>query len=173
MKKKYMIPVNILLWVLNFAICGMKPDTLLGCLLISALLLLSIIDWECYEIPPEINLFIMALGVIRLLLQREQWLLHLAGFFCISTILLLVYLITKGRAVGGGDIKLMAAAGLFLGWELVTVAFLSGGIYAGVIHIIRMIAGKKEKEIALGPYLSGGIVTALWFGESLVRWCIN
>lgn len=165
--------LNGVLWVLTFAICGLTWDSLLGCCLISALLVLSVIDWRTYEIPLGINLFIAVLGVIKLLVHHDQWLMHVLGFFCVSALLLLVYWLTKGKGIGGGDIKLMAAAGLFLGWKLVIVAFLFGCLYACVIHIARMIFTKAGSMLALGPYLAGGILTALWFGERLVQWYVN
>ena len=162
--------INGVLWVLTFAFCGMTWDSLLGCFLISALLVLSVIDWRTYEIPLGINIFIAVLGVINLLVHRDQWLTHVLGFFCVSVFLFLVYWLTKGKAIGGGDIKLMAAAGLFLGWKQVIVAFLFGCLYACVIHITRMRMKKADSVLALGPYLAGGIETALWFGEALIQW---
>ena len=44
------------------------------------------------------------------------------GAVCVSGILLVIYLISGGRAIGGGDIKLMAACGLILGWQLIILA---------------------------------------------------
>lgn len=165
--------LNGVLWVLTFAFGGMTWDSLLGCCLVSALLVLSVIDWRTYEIPLGINIFIAVLGVIHLLVHRDQWLTYVLGFFCVSAVLFLLYLLTKGRGMGGGDIKLMAAAGLFLGWKLVIVAFLFGCLYACVIHITRMVIWKKDSVLAFGPYLAGGILTALWFGERIVMWYAN
>jgi len=165
--------LNGVLWVLTFAFGGMTWDSLLGCCLVSALLVLSVIDWRTYEIPLGINIFIAVLGVIHLLVHCDQWLTYVLGFFCVSAVLFLLYLFTKGRGMGGGDIKLMAAAGLFLGWKLVIVAFLFGCLYACVIHIARMMIYKKDSVLAFGPYLSGGILTALWFGERIIQWYVN
>jgi len=151
----------------------MTWDSLLACFLISALLVLSVIDWRTYEIPLGINLFIAVLGVINLLVHRDQWHVHALGFFCVSVFLLLLYWLTKGKGIGGGDIKLMAAAGLFLGWRLVIVAFLFGCLYACVIHITRMKLKNTGSVLALGPYLSAGILTAVWFGETIIQWYVN
>jgi len=165
--------LNGVLWVLTFLFCGMTWDSLLACFLISALLVLSVIDWRTYEIPLGINLFIAVLGVINLLVHRDQWHVHALGFFCVSVFLLLLYWLTKGKGIGGGDIKLMAAAGLFLGWRLVIVAFLFGCLYACVIHITRMKLKNTGSVLALGPYLSAGILTAVWFGETIIQWYVN
>lgn len=162
--------VNGILWTVTFLLLGISWDSLLSCLLLSALLALSIIDWKTFEIPLWINLSIALLGAVSTLLHLDRWPLHVLGFFCVSTLLWLVYLLTKGRGIGGGDIKLMAAAGLFLGWKLVLTAFLFGCLYASVIQILRMKLTKAGSTFAMGPYLSAGILTAIWFGESIVDW---
>ena len=162
--------LNGLLWVGTFLICGFCWDAVLYCILCSILIALSVIDWRSFEIPFGCNVLIALLGVVATVLHRDHWLLHVIGFFAVSLILLVVYLLTKGRGIGGGDIKLMAAAGLLLGWKLILVAFLFGCLYGSVIHIIRMKVSKAGSMLAMGPYLSAGILTAVWFGEKLIDW---
>ena len=162
--------LNGVLWVLTFAFCGMTWDSLFACFLISALLVLSVIDWRTYEIPLGINIFIAVLGMIILLVHRDQWLVHVLGFFCISVLLWLIYLATKGRGIGGGDMKLMAVCGLFLGWKEIILAFLLGCIIGSVVHIIRMRITKCDHVLALGPYLSIGVVLAMLWGNQWITW---
>ena len=69
-----------------------------------------------------------------------------------------------------GDVKLMAVAGLFLGSKLALVALIAGCLYGSLIHIIRMKVSGEGKQLAMGPYLSAGIVTAMWFGNSIITW---
>ncbi len=158
---------NLFLWGVMLYRYGWSADTILGCLLSSALLLLSIVDCKIQKIPRSINLFLLLLAVIHTVLHTERWLTYVLGFFCISSILVLVYWITSGRGVGGGDIKLMAAAGMFLGWELSLWAFFAACIYACVIHGLRMKVWKAGSVLAFGPYLSAGILTAIWFADRL------
>ena len=98
---------------------------------------------------------------------------HTIGFFAISLFLLLIYYATKGLAIGGGDIKLMAAAGLLLGWELVIVAFFLGCILAAIIHPLRMRIKNVGRSLAFGPYLSVGTVLDLYFGRQMISWYIE
>ncbi len=162
-----------MLWLMNYIFMGSTVEMLLACLLVSALLILSVTDWKTYVIPPGINVFIACLGVVKLFLHREQWQVHILGLLCGGILFLLVYCLTKRRGIGGGDVKLMAAAGLYLGWKLIIVASFFGCLYACLIHLMRMRFGKAGPVFALGPYLAAGIMTALWFGEPIVAWYIQ
>ena len=164
---------NGILWVLMFMICGITPDTALGCLVVSACLALSVIDARTHEIPVGINIFIAICGIARLVLRYQDWLEYVLGAVSVSLLLLIIFLVSQGRAIGGGDIKLMAAAGLFLGLKLTIVAFLLGCLYGSVIHIARMKISKKDHVLAMGPYLSAGIVSAMWFGNIIVEWYLS
>lgn len=148
----------------------------LSAFLCSVLIVISVIDWRTFEIPLGTNIFILALSIIRLALNliingtTGDWLDYVIGFFVVSIPLAVIYYVSKGRAIGGGDVKLMAVAGLFLGWKLALVALITGCLYGSVIHIIRMKISGEGKQLAMGPYLSAGIVTALWFGQYIVEW---
>lgn len=162
--------LNGLLYVLVVAICGLTIESLLYCLMFSALLTLSVIDFRTFEIPLEINLFILTLGLIRVALDYKNFLNYLIGFLSVSGFLYILFLITKGRGIGGGDIKLMAVSGLLLGWKLNIIAFALGCIIGSIIHIIRMKVTKTDHVLALGPYLSIGIMIATLWGNDLLQW---
>ena len=165
--------LNGVLYIIVFALYGLSVETVLYCLLASALLVLSVIDFRTYEIPFGINLFIAALGCIRVITDLSHWYEYVIGFFTISLILYFIYFITKGRGIGGGDIKLMAASGLLLGWKCNILAFVLGCIIGSVIHLLKMKLTKAENVLALGPYLSAGIfISALW-GEQLINWYLS
>lgn len=164
---------NGLLWIISFACFGITWDMLLVCFLFSALLTLSVIDFRTYEIPFGINVFIGVLGLIRMSADYRNWSQYVIGFFAIGLPLLIICLATKGRGIGGGDVKLMAAAGLFLGWQSVILAFILGCFYGSVIHIARMKIAGEGRVLAMGPYLSMGIVSALVFGDRLIEWYIS
>ncbi len=160
--------LNGVLYVVVAVINGLNVDSLLYCLLISALITLSVIDWRTYEIPIGINIFILALGLTMTALHYGDWLNHVIGFFAVSMFIYLIILATKGRGMGGGDMKLMAAAGLMLGWKEIILAFILGCILGSVIHVIRMRVSKAEHTLAFGPYLSLGILITVLFGQPLL-----
>ncbi|MBD5451961.1 MAG: prepilin peptidase [Lachnospiraceae bacterium] len=165
--------LNGFLWLTIFFVCGVSIETALYCVLASALLALSVIDFRTYEIPFGFNLIIAALGLIRVLTDLSNWTEYAIGFFAVSAPLYLIYIVTKGRGIGGGDIKLMAAAGLLLGWKRIVLALVIGCILGSVIHVIRMKVSKAEHVLAMGPYLSMGIFIAALWGEQLLNWYLG
>ena len=165
--------LNGILYVVICLVNGMDLFSLIYCLMTSALLTLSLIDWRTYEIPPGINAFLFILGVAVAALDRGNLLSHLAGMVCVSGFLGILYLISRGRAIGGGDIKLMFVCGLILGWKQIILAFLLGCIIGSVIHLIRIRVQGEGHVLAMGPYLSAGIfLVALW-GNAWISWYIS
>ena len=148
----------------------MTWTSVIYCLLGSALIVLSVIDFRTYEIPFGINVFILVLGLIHMVLDMHNWSNYVIGLLAVSVPLGIILLVSKGRAIGGGDVKLMAAAGLLLGWEKILLALMIGCIAGSIIHIIRMKAAGADRVLAMGPYLALGIfISALW-GDSLISW---
>lgn len=161
---------NGILYVLIVIVNGVNVESLLYCLLASALLTLSVIDFRTYEIPIGINIFILALGLIRVITDYSDWLAYLIGFLAVSVFLAVIYYVTKGRGIGGGDVKLMAVCGLVLGWKLIILAFFLGCILGAVIHVMRMKISGEDHVLAMGPYLSAGVFIAMLWGNQILEW---
>ena len=162
-----------LFYLLIFIQNDYTTETILYCLFTTALLLLSIIDLITYEIPIQINLFIGALGIIRILTDPAHITSYLIGFFSVSTFLLIIYILTKGKCIGGGDIKLMAVSGLIVGFPNIIVAFLIGCILGSIIHTIRCKVSNANHMLAFGPYLSVGLFLSMLYGEQILSWYLN
>lgn len=160
-------------YVLIFAVNGFSVVSFLECLAFSVLIVIAVIDWRTYEIPPCLNICIAVLAIIRLAAGYGDLLDHVIGFAAISGFLLIIFFATKGRGIGGGDIKLMAAAGLFLGWKKVILAFALGCVLGAVIHVSLMKLFNKEHMLAFGPYLSAGIFVTMLYGEPLIKWYLS
>lgn len=165
--------LNGVLYVIVFMANGIGLQSVLYCLMASALLVISVVDWRTFEIPPACNLFLLGLGVVFCIIDRTSFLEHLIGLVCVSGILAVLYIVSAGRAIGGGDIKLMGAAGLILGWKLILLSFFLGCILGSVIHVIRMKVSGAERKLAMGPYLAAGImISALW-GNLMIGWYLG
>ena len=159
---------NGLAWLAIVLINGVNVESLLYCVLTSALITLSVIDFRTYEIPLGINIFILAIGLVRLITDYSNWLSYLIGFFSVSVFLTILYYATGGRAIGGGDVKLMAVCGLVLGWEKIVLAFVLGCIIGSVIHVARMKISGQGHVLAFGPYLSIGVMLSALAGEQMI-----
>ena len=139
----------------------------LYCVLFSMLLTLSVIDWRTFTIPNGINLVIFILGVIRLVTDLGNWSNYVIGMVSVGLVFLLLHLGTGGNGLGMGDVKLVAAAGLLLGWSSMLLAVLIGSLSGAIIHSVRMRRG-AGKKLAFGPYLAAGIWIAALGGEQIV-----
>lgn len=135
-------------------------------LLYTILTIIAFIDWDTQEIPPQLNALILVLGVLSIWTIGDVTMLErLIGMFCISLPLYLIILIIPD-AFGGGDIKMMFAAGFFLGWKSTLVAFFVGVITGGIYGVYMLAARKKgrKEHFAFGPFLSLGIAVSAYAG---------
>lgn len=161
--------LNGAVWVWIYLTYGLSVESILFCLCASTLIVISVIDWRTFEIPLGCNIFIALLGVARLVLDPAHWQSYVLGFFIVSVFLYILYLVTKGRGIGGGDIKLMAAAGLLLGWKAIVLALIIGSLLGAVIHLARMKLQDKDSVLAFGPYLSAGIFISMLYADNLIQ----
>lgn len=166
--------LNGILYCITFAICGWSADSILWCLLISALLVIAVIDYRTMLIPGKADAFIALIGMIHLLLHREQWQYYVIGFVGVGLFLLLIAVIFKsvtGRSgLGYGDIELMACAGLCIGWGHGLFALVIGSVLGSLIEGVRMVVMKKRGKFAFGPYLAIGITIAALWGDMFFDW---
>ena len=168
-------------WSKGFGLEGM----ILG---LAAILLffLSVVDWNTQYIPMECSIIIFICGLIHLVMDLSNWLDYVIGLIAVSGFLLLVNWIATpmlrrryegelelDSVIGDGDIKLMAATGLLLGWKLNFLALGIGCIAGSVIHLILMKIKGSERQFALGPYLSLGVYITMICGEQLISWYLN
>lgn len=133
------------------------------------------IDVTTMKIPNSLVLLILVVAGFSFLAFPEITIRQrIMGFFVVSTILLFITLIVPG-SFGGGDIKLMAACGVFLGGKLCLIAFIMalflGGGY-GVALLIRKKIKKKE-GFALGPFLAAGCMISFLYGEEIFSWFLR
>lgn len=164
---------NGILYVLIFLVNGFNLQSGIFCLLTSALVTLTVIDYRTMEIPFGINIVIGVIGIINLAIDYNNWLNYVIGFFAVSVLLLICYIVTSGRGIGGGDIKLMAVAGLCLGWKNILLALVIGCLIGSIIQIAKMIITKEGRMFAFGPYLSVGIWIAMLWGNAFFDWYLG
>lgn len=141
----------------------------------AVLAVVTLLDWDTMEIADGCHIAIAALAVISYFTMPGVSIVdRLIGAVCVSVPMLLLALLISG-AFGGGDIKLMAACGLFLGWKVTLIStaigILLGGFY-GILLLIRRKAGRKS-HFAFGPFLCVGMAIGLPYGQQLIDWYLS
>jgi prepilin signal peptidase PulO-like enzyme (type II secretory pathway) len=148
----------LILWVVSF---------LLFCVLFT----LSLIDMDTQEIPDRFHLCILILAILTILFVPIGIGLksRLIAFVIISVPMFILAMIIPG-AFGGGDIKLMAAAGLLLGIQGVILATFIGIITGGVYAVYLLVSKKNQRggHFAFGPFLALGIFAAYLWSDTIV-----
>lgn len=162
--------INGLGYVLILFVNGISLSSILYMLCFSILTAIAVIDWRTYEIPVGLNIAILALGVAGTIADYRNVWYHLIGMVSVSGFLLLLYIVTRGRGIGGGDIKLMGAAGLLLGWKHIIFALVIGCVIGSVVHIILMKVKGKNRVLAFGPYLATGLFAVMLWGNQMISW---
>lgn len=138
------------------------------------LLAISMIDLDTMTIPDGLNIALFFVSFILMILNQQEIVESLLGMFCISLgMIALNIMITE--SFGGGDIKLMSAAGIGLGWKKSLLATLIAIILAGSYSVYLLIQKKVDKKsyLAFGPYLSIGIFIAFVYGQEIINWYLN
>jgi len=140
-------------------------------LVFSIVLMIFIIDLEKMIIPDELVLFGLALVFLcLLLLDPSNLYIHLLTGFGAGGFLLLLHILTRGKGMGLGDVKLALFLGSLLGWPWTAVwlfgAFLTGAIIGSILILTKKTA--FGKQIAFGPYLILSLIITLIWGEALL-----
>lgn len=174
------------IYIIPFWSKGMSLDVFLYGITGTTLLFLSIVDWNTQYIPVECSAFIFICGLVHMFMDLSNWLDYVIGLIAVSGFLLLVNWIATpilrkkyegelelDAVIGDGDIKLMAATGLLLGWKLNFIALGIGCMAGSVIHLLLMKIKGSERQFALGPYLSLGVYITMIYGEQLISWYLN
>jgi len=147
--------ISLLVWQLFFA---------------AVLIFLAVYDYETHEIPDEISLPAAGLALGSNLLpftlsfgESAIGALVGGGFF------LAIVLMSNGKWMGGGDIRLGLLLGALLGWQIFVVALFLASVAGAAVGSIAMKLGKKEakSEIPFAPFLAFGGIVALLFGQQI------
>lgn len=144
----------------------------LGLGLVSTLIVIIFADLKYQIIPDSMQISLLILSVLFHLLQGESasaFINYLLSGLAIMTPILFLFLVTKGRGMGFGDVKLAYIFGFLLGLKgglmVLYISFLVGGIIGAVLLLSRKKGMKST--IAFGPYLVLGIIVVLFFAQQI------
>lgn len=166
-----------LLLLLRF---GLSLSYLIYFALVAALVVITFIDLDHQIIPDEISLPGIALGVLAsFFLPEPGWLSSLLGAVVGWGSLALVfyaYLWLTGReGMGGGDAKLLAMLGAFLGLKAVPFIIFSSSLVGTIAGLSIMVLQRKGRHLAIpfGPYLAFGALLYIFYGPQLITWYLQ
>lgn len=172
--------LNGLLTLALFLRFGPTFTFLVFFLFTSALVVITFIDLEHQIIPDEISLSGIVLGFLfSFFLPGHTWLDSLAGILLGGGSLLLVaygyHWLTGKEGMGGGDIKLLAMMGAFLGWKSVPFIIFASSLVGSVVGITLMMVQKKDSKLAIpfGPYLAFAAILYIFYGRQLIHWYLT
>ncbi len=172
--------INGIFYVLLWLKFGTTPSTLVYCIFFSALLVITVIDLRHYIIPDVISLPGIAAGfAASFLIPGMTWLDSIMGIVLGGGILFAVawgyYLLTGREGMGGGDIKLLAMIGAFLGWKAVPAIIFFSALVGSIVGVGTMVMNKKDRHHALpyGPFLAGAAIFYLFYGREIIQWYLR
>lgn len=156
---------------------GWSTQTPVYFLLVAALLAITFIDLDHRIIPDCISLPGIPIGfALSFLLPQMSWVDSLLGILIgggsLYAVAWVYHFLTGKEGMGGGDIKLLAMIGAFIGWQGVLFTIMASslvGTLAGVAVMIRMGQGMKM-AVPFGPFLAIGAILYLFFGPQLIDW---
>jgi leader peptidase (prepilin peptidase)/N-methyltransferase len=171
-----------IIFLLLYLKYGLEWMTLVYAALAALLIVITLIDYRHMIIPNGLIIAGLIIGAAQLATSIftngifDSWLVYTIGFFAGGLPLFLIAAfstyVLKKEAIGGGDIKLMAFAGLILGWKLIIPAYFIGIVAGALISIYLLVSGRKKRgdEIPFGPFLCFGIAVSLFFGKEIINW---
>jgi len=114
-----------------------------------------------YEAGPGVWPFVKSFG--------QSLLGVLVGGGAIYAMGLLGDFIFKKESMGGGDVKLLAMIGAFLGWKSALLTFFIAPFFGAVYGIVEKIR-TKDSAIAYGPFLVLGALISMFYGDAIIAW---
>ncbi len=145
--------------------------------LVAALIVITVIDLYHQIIPDGISLPGIGVGLLTSLINPHiTFLDSLIGVLLGGGSLFLVATfyqwLFKREGMGGGDVKLLAMIGAFLGWKAVILTILLSSLIGSITGLLIMVLKAKDFKYAIpfGPFLSLGAVISLFYGKEIVSW---
>lgn len=157
--------VNLVFW-LFFAAC---------------LMIIFVYDLKHQIIPDEIIYSLLAVGLLfvginSFVVMDYKYLIdHLASGLLAGGFFFFLAAVSKGKWMGGGDIKLAAFMGLVLGWQGVLIALYIAFILGAIVGIFAILMKERKlgSKIPFGPFLITGTFVSLIFSKQIISFYVN
>ena len=170
-----------LLWIVPALLDQSIPQAMISALFTTALAVIAIVDFEHLVIPDSMVITIAILSIPGFAMQLSpDWPDRLIGGFATGAFFYLLAVLSekilKKEGMGGGDIKLVAAAGLVLGWQLSALAIGLSAVVALIMIVLMKLTGFKlnaEKQLPFAPALAVAMAVCHYFGAEIIHWYLH
>lgn len=152
------------------------PQIIRDCILVSLLVFVFVYDLYYMEILDRVTTIpAVILFGISWWLGWQEWGAMLIGASIGAGFFLLQYLLSKGKWVGGGDIRLGLFMGIILGWPNILVGLLLAYIFGAVAGVMLILLKRRKirSEIPFGTFLTVGTLVAMFWGTSIINWYMS
>ncbi len=168
--------ITALLALLLFGKYYLTLNFLIFFVFTAVLIVITFIDLDHQIIPDVLTLpgipifFLLSVFVVKV-----PWIEAAIGLLVGGGVLLAIAygyeLLTKREGMGGGDIKLLAMIGGFLGWKSLIFIILFSSFAGAIVGIAAMVIKKEDMKYAVpfGPFLSAAAVAYLFWGDAFMR----
>lgn len=145
-------------------------------LLVWALVALTFIDFDTQLLPDDITLPLLWLGLLfnlnSVFVPLDQAVVGaIMGYMVLWSIYWLFKLVTGKDGMGYGDFKLLAAIGAWLGWKMLPLVILLSSFIGALVGIALIVLARRGRSVPIpfGPYLAGGGLVALIWGQPILQ----
>lgn len=157
------------------AVHGLHPRTAGYAILATILITAAGTDMRSRLIPNRLTLPAIAFALAWSAAVRVPHLTSsLLGLVIAGGLFLVIAILSRG-GMGGGDVKLAAAAGAFLGLRYSLLGLFLAFIFGAVVGLILMALGKKKRRdyIPFAPFIAAGCLAAMLFGDPILQWYLG
>jgi leader peptidase (prepilin peptidase)/N-methyltransferase len=161
------------LWVAAALYYGLTLHALAAALFATILLGIAITDARHYIIPDEFSFGGLAIGLLLSLRLGGPGLVDAliggaVGFGLLQVVAVVGKWMFKEEAMGGGDIKMMAMVGAFVGWRGVVLTLFGGAVLGLLIFVPFTL--KQKRLVPFGVFLAGAAALTFVFGDAVIGW---
>ncbi len=154
---------------------GITPAFILAALTICVLFLLFLLDLRYSILPDSVTLPGILLALVAGLVLQQSWKTVVFGGILGAGFFFLQYVISRGRWIGGGDIRLGGLMGVLLGWQYLLVALFLAYLVGAAVGLVLLARGttKWGSQIPFGTFLTVATYATLLWGEPLLTFYLK
>jgi leader peptidase (prepilin peptidase)/N-methyltransferase len=170
--------VIAILWIAAMLAYGPTARCVEAGVLGTILLGIAVTDARHYLIPDEYNWAGLLIGLALSLTAGVSGFVQAVLGACVGFALLYGVGLVGGwvfreEAMGGGDVKMMAMVGAFVGWKGVLLTVFAGSVFGSLVYVPLFLLRKRKRHVPFGVFLAMGAVVVFVFGDTIVDWYVR